>query len=54
MATVRIYSYLGSFVVCELKSGTVSAIVWYGDPRHVANKPFDRGTATKNGVSFSD
>ena len=30
----------------------MSAVVWYGDPRNVAGKPFDKGTATKDGVGF--
>lgn len=29
----------------------MTAIVWYGDPRNVAGKPFDEGTATTDGVS---
>ncbi|KAK4082061.1 hypothetical protein PCL_06909 [Purpureocillium lilacinum] len=31
-------------------SDHVTAIVWYGDPRNVAGKPFDKGTATMNGI----
>lgn len=28
----------------------MAAIVWYGDPRFVAGKPFDKGTSMQNGV----
>ncbi|KAG5927140.1 hypothetical protein E4U42_002551 [Claviceps africana] len=31
-------------------SSRIAAIVWYGDPRHVAGKPFNKGNATTDGI----
>ncbi|KAG5972750.1 hypothetical protein E4U56_005776 [Claviceps arundinis] len=28
----------------------ISAVVWYGDPRHVPGKPFNKGNATTDGM----
>ncbi|KAG5914520.1 hypothetical protein E4U61_005609 [Claviceps capensis] len=31
-------------------SSHISAVVWYGDPRHVPGKPFNKGNATTDGM----
>ncbi|KAG5952534.1 hypothetical protein E4U53_000609 [Claviceps sorghi] len=28
----------------------IAAVVWYGDPRHVSGKPFDKGSAKTDGI----
>lgn len=34
-----------------LTNKLVSAVIWYGDPRRVPNKPNDKGSAQSSGVS---